>query len=913
MPNLLKDESSPYLLQHAENPVEWYPWGTLAFERAQQLDRPVFLSVGYSSCHWCHVMEKDSFCRAELAEVLNSSYVSVKVDREERPDVDRVYMTFVQLTTGHGGWPMTLFLTPDLKPIFGATFIPFADTPQQPGLLSILKDFAQRWAAEKDKIKADSDAVFERMRSTFVYPEISPKDADSFFAPAAADRVLLEALDEFEASFDGRYGGFDAKPKFPTPCVLNFLAHTHCRLLVRVRASARKLLAQMGTSSSSSAVKEAPAPAPAEAEVDSSEDLPWGDRNREVTDEDRDNAQAHRGEAQALAAEGKLDEAVAAVTKAILLNPGSAILFAVRAEFLLKKGRLRAALRDCDHAVEISPIAARPLRVRGRVKAKLGLFEEAVLDLAKANQTDYDDDTYALLKELQATEVPKAAERRKREEQSAQIGITEAKATHCLHMMMYTLHCVSQGGITDHLAGGVARYSVDERWHVPHFEKMLYDNAQLVSTFCLAFRVDHRPLFQGFIRDTLAFVQREMTHPEGGFYSAQDADSLPTSSAVEPKEGAYYVWSHDEIVQLIKGVHPRAVEVFLPVFGIRPEGNVQPDSDPCGELRGSNVLYLENAPEIVAQHLGMPLEEVTGILAGCKAALWEARQKRPRPLLDDKIVTAWNGLMISAFATAYMVLHDEEYLAAARKAITFVRQKLYSVATETLHRCWRGGRVSQAVPPLHSDYAMFIQGLLDCYAGTGNPEMLRWALRLQKKADTLFGNAKEGSYYDYGEESMLPRLKEDHDGAEPSANAITALNLWRLGNTLQSAELLTQAKMVLLGCKKQMTAQPRSVTQLLVGVDVCSQPCLQVVVVGGTPGQATRDLLAPLTARLVVRYVLVHLQQGHELFKDVAYLSQVPNPPPAPLCVFLFEDFVLRGSATSGAEFGALLEGTHVL
>eukprot|EP00668_Euglena_longa_P014978 GGOE01019020.1.p1 GENE.GGOE01019020.1~~GGOE01019020.1.p1 ORF type:complete len:902 (+),score=267.20 GGOE01019020.1:76-2781(+) len=900
MPNRLKNEVSLHLQQHSGNPVDWFPWGKEAFDIAKRDDKPVFLSIGYSTCHWCHVMERETFSDPRVAQVLNAHFVNVKVDREERPDVDRVFIAFLQATIGHGGWPMNIFLTPELRPIFGATFIPAKAPPPHQGFLPVVEDFVQRWRDSTGRLhlRAQADDIARKMAQTAHLPPIKREDIADFFLPASADRVLLKCLDDFEAAFDGRFGGFDTKPKFPTPSVFHFLANVHCRLLERVRQFGRKFLADGG-------LLEPEPPVSSTPEVD----LPFGDPNREVTEEDVERAQQMRSEAQALAAEGKLEEAVATITRAVLANSCSAVLYAVRGELLLRQGHVAAAIRDCDEAIRISPVAARPWKVRGKARMKVGRWEEAAMDLAKANQIDYDDDTYALLKELQADKVPKAVERRKRLEQQQQIGITEAKATHCLHMMLFTLHCISQGGLCDQLGGGFARYSLDEFWHVPRFEKMLSDNAQLVITFALAFQVDHRPLFAKSIRDTLAYVQRELAHPEGGFYTAQDADSEEVAGSGQPKEGAFYVWTHEEVAQVVRGIHPRVMDIVPPALGIKPGGNVPPHSDPAGQLHGKNVLFLEVPLEKLAQDTRLPLSEVAAVLEQCKARLLERRNSRPQPARDEKILVGFNGLMISAFARAALALGDSTYSAAARKSLTYVRQRGYAEASQELLHCCGGA--GAALPAVHTDYAYFIQGLLDTYTAVGNPAMLKWAEQLQVKVEQLFGDPT-GPYYDSVADPALPvRIKEDNDGADPSPNSVSAGNLWRLGHMLQRADLLERGRTVIASLKPVLLQHPKSCSQLMAALSLYSQPGMEVVVMGDPTQPAVQKLLAPLHAILFVRKVVTFYDPAEALFRDVAYLKGLSQQKGLPTA-FVFEDWTLRGTATSGEELMSMLTALNV-
>jgi uncharacterized protein len=466
--NSLIHEKSPYLLQHAHNPVDWRAWGEDAFRKAREEDKPIFLSVGYSTCHWCHVMERESFEDERIAEVLNRWFVPIKVDREERPDVDRVYMLFVQASTGSGGWPMSVFLTPELEPFFGGTYFPPERRYGHPGFGEILERVARTWRVDRAGVSESASDMVRQLRE---HSAFAPS------APAASDATLDSAFRAFRRSFDSRHGGFGGAPKFP-----------------------------------------------------------------------------------------------------------------------------RVSVHDC------------------------------------------------LLRHYARTGNPEARD-----------------------MVLATLDRMARGGIHDHLGGGFHRYSVDDRWHVPHFEKMLYDQAQIAVSYLEAFQVSGDASYADVARRTLDYVLRDMTAPEGGFYSAEDADSvIDAADPARKGEGAYYVWTAAWIERI---VGQPAAEWFAWQYGVEPKGNV-PD-DPHGEFAGKNILYVAHLEGETAQHFGRPAEEVRQALGEARAKLLEARAGRVRPHLDDKVLAAWNGLMISAFARGAQVLGEERYLAAARRAAEFLLTRMF--------------------------------------------------------------------------------------------------------------------------------------------------------------------------------------------------------------------------------------------
>jgi uncharacterized protein YyaL (SSP411 family) len=631
--NRLIEEKSPYLLQHAHNPVDWFPWGEAAFAKARLEKKPIFLSIGYSTCHWCHVMERESFENDAVAEILNRSFVSIKVDREERPDVDRVYMTFVQSTTGSGGWPMSVFLTPDLRPFLGGTYYPPEDRYGRPGFSTLLNRIAEIWQEAPGKI-IDQGAQFTQALQQHL------DEAHKTDSSPLKIEWLNNGYRQLASGYDPEEGGFSLAPKFPRPAVFNFL-------------------------------------------------LRYWARNE----------------------------------------------------------------------------------------------NEPALD-----------------------------------------------------MVEFTLRKMARGGIYDHLGGGFHRYSVDSRWHVPHFEKMLYDQAQLVVAYTEIFQITKDAEFERVIRETVDYVLRDLTSPEGGFYSAEDADSLPEPDSAEKREGAFYVWREEEIGEALE---PEESMVFRRMYGVETNGNVDPSSDPHGELGGSNILFLQNDQALVAKLTSKSEQEVAELIASAKRKLKAIRDKRPRPHLDDKIVTAWNGLMLSGLAKAANVLDEPRYLAAAQRAAGFLQEHLYQ---RRLRRSFRGS--AGATYGFAEDYAFLIQGLLDLYEADFNIRWLLWAGELQVQMNALFADPKGGYFStEEGAPDILFRMKEDHDGAEPSANSIAAMNLTRLARILDKKEFQLSAARMVGVFHPSLERMPAALPQMLAALDATITEPFQIVVAGPMDDRVAHDLL----------------------------------------------------------------------
>jgi len=705
--NRLANETSPYLLQHKDNPVDWYPWGKEAFAAARKQNKPIFLSVGYSTCHWCHVMNRESFSDPRIAAFMNEHFVNIKLDREERPDVDRVYMTFVQATTGGGGWPMSVWLTPDLEPIVGGTYFPPKDAHGRPGFLTILERVSEAWENDEKEIRSQAREVTTRLR------EFSSSGSSADSAGELTAAPLTRALEQMEERFDDKAGGFGPAPKFPRPSELLFLFH----------------------------------------------------------------------EAQRLGSDS---------------GPG-------------KKA---------------------------------------------------------------------------------------------LEMAVFTLENMMRGGIHDHLGGGFHRYSVDAKWHIPHYEKMLYDQAQLVEAYLIAYQMTGREAFADTARDILAYVTRDMTSPGGAFYSAEDADSL-AEGAEHKTEGAFYIWKQEEIEALLGDDAP----LFIATYGIEPGGNAAPESDPHGELQGTNTLYRRLTDAEAAKEFELTPEQVAEKLAASRKILFEARAKRHRPHLDDKVITAWNGLMISAFAKAHNVLGDPAYLEAAQRAADFLRTHLYREADGTLLRIWRES--PSDIGGFAEDYAYLIRGLIDLYEAGFDTSRLAWAIELQQKQDDLFRDSKQGGYFSStGEDpSVLLRMKEEYDGAEPSPNTIAALNLMRLSHLLGQPDYARRAEETLRSLLPQLQQAPLAAPIGLIALETALSPGQQIVIVGGAASSATREMLRSIRSRFLPRAVTVLIDDdaARDFFGTKAEfyrsVDAIDGKPTAYLC----RDFVCELPTTSVEKFNAQL------
>jgi uncharacterized protein YyaL (SSP411 family) len=616
-PNKLINEKSPYLLQHAHNPVDWYPWGDEAFEKARAEDKPVFLSIGYSTCHWCHVMERESFEDEDVAKALNEGFVAVKVDREERPDLDQVYMAVAQGLAGRGGWPLTVFLTPDRRAFYAGTYFPKESRQGMPGLLEILRTFREKWLSERQVFDMAGKNVEARLQYQFRQPEPGEPGPE----------MLDQAYEELAGRFDPENGGFGETPKFPSPHQLLFL--------------------------------------------------------------------------------------------------------------------LRCWKRTGD-------------------------------------------------------------------DQALVMAETTLQAMYC-------------GGIYDHVGFGFSRYSTDRHWLVPHFEKMLYDNAMLALAYLEAFQATQRSFYAGVAREIFSYVLRDMTSPEGGFYSAEDADS-------EGEEGRFYLWTPDQVRQVLG---EELGEFFNDFYDITADGNFEGRSIPNLVRRRGELVGL-------GDHEIHPTWHTT--LEEGRRKLLAARESRVRPHRDDKVLTSWNGLMIAALARGAWVLDDQEYAAAAARAAGFLLERLRDGSGRLLAR-YRDGQA--AFPAYLDDYAFLAWGLIELYAATFDVSYLEQALALTGQMLELFRDEQGGGLFFTGRdaERLLARPREIHDGAVPSGNSAAALNLLRLARLTGDPALESQARAQLEALAGTVAAYPAGHTFYLCALDLAIGEPLEIVVAGR---QGAGDTLALL-------------------------------------------------------------------
>ena len=702
--NRLAHEKSPYLLQHAHNPVDWYPWGEDAFAKARRENKPIFLSVGYSTCHWCHVMAHESFESEEVAAVMNREFVNIKVDREERPDVDRVYMTFVQATTGGGGWPMSVWLTPDLKPFVGGTYFPPEDRYGQPGFKKVLERIAAAWKDNHDKIVEQGGKIVAALRESQSTPEAEGK----------IDAGILEpAYRQIERIYDPKEGGFGSAPKFPRPVTLNFLSRFYAR------------------------------------------------------------------------------------------DPKS------------ESGK------------------------------------------------------------------------------------------QALEMALFTLRKMGAGGIYDHLGGGFHRYSVDRYWHVPHFEKMLYDQAQLAVAYLDAFQITRDQQYQSVARDILDYVARDITSKEGGFFSAEDADSFFENGKPEHGEGAFYIWTKKEIDAALGD----AAEIFDFHYGVQSHGNAPEGSDPQDEFGGKNILIERHTIAETAKQFKKSEEEVRQSLDRSREKLLAIRAKRPRPPLDDKIIAAWNGLMISAYARAAQALDEPRYLEAAARAAKFLRANLYDEKSKLLFRSYRDGR--SAVEGFADDYAFVVQGLLDLYEASFDVEWLKFATQLQETQDRLFLDAKNGGYFTTSgkDASVLLRMKDDNDSAEPAASSIAALNLLRLAQIRGEREMEDRARKTIDAFGPTLSHFASAMPQMLVALDFSLSKPRQIVIAGKKDVPSTKALLTEVHRHFLPKTILLladgaegqkYLGERNEAIRGMSILN-------GKSAAYVCENFTCKTPVTASNQLADLL------
>jgi uncharacterized protein YyaL (SSP411 family) len=668
--NKLLQEKSPYLLQHAHNPVDWYPWGGEAFARAVAEDKPIFLSIGYSTCHWCHVMERESFEDEEVARLLNKHFISIKVDREERPDVDHIYMSVCQALTGHGGWPLTIIMAPDRKPFYAGTYFPKTSRGGYPGIIEILEHINHAWRNERTSLLESSEKIMEHMEQEFGTDEHGEVNEEAIEAAFAS----------FSRSFDKTYGGFGTAPKFPT-------AHNLMYLLRYYKKSS--------------------------------------------------NANA-------------------------------------------------------------------------------------------------------------------------------------------LNMAEKTLEAMYRGGMYDHIGFGFSRYSTDRKWLVPHFEKMLYDNALLAYTYIEAYQATGKEQYKRVAEQIFEYVLRDMTSPEGGFYSAEDADS-------EGVEGKFYVWKPQEVAEILGD---KDAKEYCSFYDITDEGNFEGNSIP--NIIDNKVSFEESTQ--------LPLDNM-------RKKLYDHREKRIHPYKDDKILTAWNGLMIAALAYGARVLGIKSYKEAAEKAIDFIKSKLIRVDGRLLAR-YREGEA--AYLGYLDDYAFLVWGLIELYQASFDTKYLELAVRLNADMIQYFGDADKGGYFIYGNDSeeLIARPKEVYDGAMPSGNSVAALNLLRLGRLTGSTELEVEAEGLFGAFADRINSYSMGHTYMLMSVMFARGKGSEIVIVGNNQDAAAQSFIDIINKSYMPNSVVVVKTANEDwaLSKLIPYIegqSMVNNKTTAYVC----ENFACRVPITDLHEF----------
>lgn len=679
--NRLIHEKSPYLQQHAYNPVDWYPWCEEAFQKAMKENKPVFLSIGYSTCHWCHVMEHESFEDEEVAKILNENFISIKVDREERPDLDNVYMTVCQAMTGSGGWPLNIFLTPERKPFFAGTYFPKTERYGNPGLIAILKQITNLWKTNKESVMTSSEQITNVLQSMTV---TTPGER-------LTQETLKHAYEQLRDSFDIIYGGFGTSPKFPTPHNYTFL-------------------------------------------------LRWWKRSNDPT------------------------------------------------------------------SLEI---------------------------------------------------VEKSLER------------------------------MGKGGIYDHLGGGFHRYSTDEYWLVPHFEKMLYDQALTAMAYTEAYQVTGKPYYAEIVKGIFTYVLRDMTSTDGGFYSAEDADS-------EGVEGKFYVWTPDEITKILG---EKSGKIFCDYYDVSREGNFEE----------KNILHVDKPWDAFAKLEGIKPEELRELLRTASEKLFAVREKRVRPHKDDKILTSWNGLMIAAFAKGAQAFQEPAYAQAAVRAADFIlgtlRQK-----DGTLLRRHRSGEA--AIPGYLDDYAYFVWGLIDLYEATFETKYLKTARELNEQMIENFWDEKAGGFFLSGKknERLIAQTKEIYDGATPSGNAVALFNMLRLGRMTGNPDLEKRGEQLIQAFAQTIRQHPSGYTHFLGAVDFALGPTKEIVIAGEPDREDTKRILQEIGKRFLPRKVLLRHSSKDKSLEELASFVKGQNPLEDKATAYICEHYTCKSPTHDIKKIIPLLE-----
>ena len=646
--NRLIDETSPYLLQHAHNPVNWYPWGKEALSLAKDLDKPILLSIGYSACHWCHVMERESFENEEIAAIMNKYYINIKVDREERPDLDEIYMSAVQIMTGSGGWPMTVFLTPELKPFYGGTYFPPEDRYGRPGFPKLLKAVEDAYRSKRAEIDEQAEKLVSHINQIS-----NPEGVKDF---SLDQKVIEQAFYHYQNRFDSQHGGFGQAPKFP---------------------------------------------------------------------------------------------------------PGMGLILLLR--YWKRSGNSQA-----------------------------------------------------------------------------------------LHIVEFTLEKMARGGMYDQLGGGFHRYSTDEIWLVPHFEKMLYDNSLLTVAYLEAFQATSKPFYREVVEETLGYVLREMYDQQnGGFYSTQDADS-------EGVEGKFFVWTPDEVEQILG---QSDAEVFCDFYDVTDHGNFE----------HQNILWVKTPADLYTKKTNIDQTNLVNTLNRCKKKLFDTRDKRIKPGLDDKILTSWNGLMIRSMSLAYQILGDPRYLEAAETSARFILTKLVQKNGHLL-RTHRAGK--SHLNACLEDYSYFIAGLIELYQTNFDPYWLKEANRLNQIMISQFWDSQNGGFFFTGKDhpELIVRSKSAYDGATPSGASMAAHVLLRLAILLNQPDLNEKVKIVFSLYDHNMKTAPSGSAQMLCGVDFLIDTPKEIAIVGDPSSEQTQEILRNIHRRFVPNKVIALLNPNTEEKQEIEEL-----------------------------------------
>ena len=684
--NRLIYEKSPYLLQHAHNPVDWYPWGKDAFEKAKKEDRPIFLSIGYSTCHWCHVMEKESFEDEEVAELMNDTFVSIKVDREERPDLDSIYMSVCQRMTGSGGWPLNMILTPDKRPFYAATYLPKESRFGRVGMLEIIPRIRDLWKNSRDGVEALASQIVSSLE------DLSPQPGEE-----PGGEVLHTAYEQLLELFDEQHGGFGDAPKFPTPHNLTFL--------------------------------------------------------------------------------------------------------------------LRYWKRTGD-------------------------------DMA-------------------------------------------------LWMVEKTLLSMRLGGIYDHTGFGFHRYSTDARWFAPHFEKMLYDQALLAMAYTEAYLATGKKEYEKTAREIFRYVMRDMTSPDGGFYSGEDADS-------EGVEGKFYVWTEDEILAALGSEG----EMLKKVFNVDKAGNFREG----GKNTGNNILYLSKPIERLASDLGLPVEKLMEKLEDGRIRLFSAREKRIHPGKDNKILTDWNGLMIAALSKGAQAFNEPSYIDAAKLSADLI---LRHMPGQRLYH--RDGE--SAIPAFLDDYAFLAWGLIELYEATFEVSYLRSALDLTEEMIRHFWDEAGGGFYFTADdaEELIVRKKEIYDGALPSGNSVAMLNLLRLGKMTSNYEFEKKASLTGKIFSNGVLQAPSAYTQFMSALDFAFGPSSEVVIAGDLEAEDTKAMLLALRKEFIPNKVVIFrpgLDEKPEIL-DLVEFTRYMLSTDRRATAYVCRNYTCRAPATDAGKMLESLRAVH--